>query len=138
QHGVCDSSAGQKSASGGHAMGTNQIALRPSMRRGALMVTAATAAMLCAHIGPVRAADDPPAKLDTEQSSNAALLKKLQAMEERIKSLEGQIKQKSAAAAVPSPKASVVAAAARDPQAPTAAAPTARPQDKSGKPDKLY
>jgi hypothetical protein len=121
-------------------MGTNQIALRPSMRRGALMVTVATVAMLCAHIGPARAADDPPAQpnASAEQSSNAALLKKLQAMEERIKSLEGQIKQKSAASAAPSPKASVVAAAARDPQAPTAAAPAARPQDKSDKPDKLY
>jgi hypothetical protein len=121
-------------------MGTNQIALRPSMRRGALMVTVATAAMLCAHIGLVRAADDPPAQpsAPAEQSSNAALLKKLQAMEERIKSLEGQIKQKSAATPARSPQASVVAAAARDPQAPTAAARAARLQDKPSKPDKLY
>ena len=56
-----------------------------------------------------------------EQTSNDALLKKLQAMEQRIKSLEGQIKQK-AAPVRPGPQASAaVASAARPP----------------GKPDKL-
>lgn len=115
----------------------NQIASRPSIGRGALTVTVVTAAMLCAHVGPARAADDSPAKPNApaEQTPNEALLKKLQLMEERIKSLEGQIKQKAAAAAARGPQTSTVTASAPGPQASTAAAPAARPP---GKPDKLY
>src|ERR1700682_158913 len=115
----------------------NQIGSRPSIGRGALTVTVATAAMLCAHVGPPRAADDSPAKPNApaEQTPNEALLKKLQLMEERIKSLEGQIKQKAAAAAARGPQTTTVTASAPGPQASTAAAPAARPP---GKPDKLY
>ena len=102
----------------------DQIASRQARGRGALKLTVAAASILCAHAGAARAAEDsaPKPNAPVEQSSNDALLKKLQAMEQRIKSLEGQIKQKAAPSSAPGPQASAAAASA------------ARPP---GKPDKL-
>lgn len=92
------------------------------------MATAAAVAMLCGPVGAARAGDDAAAKPDApaDQTSNEALLKKLQTMEQRIKSLEGQIKQKGAATSAAAPQAS------------TAAASDAKPSGKPGKSGKLY
>ncbi len=67
------------------------------MRARMLKSFAAAAALWAASAGAVIAEDGPPATA-VDRTSSEALMKKLQAMEQRIKALEAQLKQKQAAA----------------------------------------
>jgi hypothetical protein len=84
--------------------------------RGAALLLA-TASLLALGTGAARAGDEPPSSRPSEAVSNEALLKKLEAMERRIRMLEGQLKQASATAPAPAAKRSAnppaAAAAAR-------------------------
>src|SRR5207237_8161945 len=78
----------------------------------------AAVSMLTASAGTATAADDGSSKSPTpvEQSSNEALMKKLQAMEQRIKMLETQLKQKQAARPVDAAKPAAPAVVSTDPK----------------------
>jgi hypothetical protein len=67
------------------------------MRARMLKSFAAAAALWAAGGGAVIAEDGPPATA-VDRTSSESLMKKLQAMEQRIKALEAQLKQKQAAA----------------------------------------
>ena len=89
-----------------------------------LVISLAALSLLLATGGPV-AAEDTAAKAAPAQNSNEELLKKLELMEKRIQTLEGQLKQKQAsapAAGAPTPAATP---AAGDPSAPGATKPAA-------------
>src|ERR1043166_7891332 len=79
-------------------------------RRYTLKSFTAAAAILAATAGATMAAEGSPPepRASTEQSSSEALAKKLLAMEERIRKLEAQLKQKQAAAPTWSPNPSPV------------------------------
>ncbi len=73
--------------------------------RGAAMLLATTSAVALGA-GAAHAGDGPAAAPQAEAASNAALLKKLDAMERRIRMLEGQLKQASTTAPAPAAKRS--------------------------------
>jgi hypothetical protein len=84
----------------------------------------AAVSLLAIDVGSAQAAEDQPAK---QPISNEALLKKLDAMEQRIKMLEGELKRRPPAQGTPAPSRT---AAPRGPYAETAAAPATAPGDK--------
>lgn len=77
----------------------NQCARSSSMRHRILPTLLATVSILSASGSLVLAAGDEPSKpAQVADTSNEALMKKLQAMEQRMKTLERQLKKKQAAA----------------------------------------
>src|SRR5580704_16496861 len=112
---------------------------RRGARRHVPAMLLATVATLCAGAG--LAAENPSDAPPTAQPSNEELIRRLQAMEQRIKTLEGQLKQKSApvmaatppVSAAPGAKpvvpatAATAATAAADAVQPPSVAPKAKP-----------
>ncbi len=92
--------------------------LRALRRQRALATGMAAVSMLTASARAAAAADDGSSKSPTpvEQSSNEALMKKLQAMEQRIKVLEGQRKQKQPTGAGGPAKPAASVAVSNDPK----------------------
>src|SRR6266700_297082 len=94
--------------------------LRVLRRQRTLATGMAAVSMLTASAGAAAAAaaDDGSSKSPTpvEQSSNEALMKKLQAMEQRIKVLEGQRKQKQPTGAGGPAKPAASVAVSNDPK----------------------
>jgi hypothetical protein len=76
----------------------------------------ATTSVLALGAGAAHAGDGPAPARQAEAASNELLLKKLEAMEQRIRTLEGQLKRANAAPASPAP------ARTASPQAPAARA----------------
>jgi hypothetical protein len=70
--------------------------------RGAAMLLATTS-VLALGAGAAHAGDGPAPARQAEAASNELLLKKLEAMEQRIRTLEGQLKRANAAPASPAP-----------------------------------
>jgi len=107
------------------------VGLIPSSpHRRALRTLLAAASMLGASEGAALAAGDEPPRPTVGDSTNAALMKKLEAMEQRIKILEGQLKQKHTASpptAKPSSTSAVLANA-------STATPAAQPAAVGGSP----
>src|SRR5262249_18288770 len=102
-----------------------------SSSAGSLSICFAATSLILISAWPGRAADDTAEKPQpAQQASNEELLKKLDAMEKRIRMLEGQLKRKDASATptATSPPASASPAGTSptaNPAAPGAATPTA-------------
>jgi hypothetical protein len=109
------------------------MSIRKALCSGAspLRICFAATSLILISAWPARGADEATAKPPSAQASNEELLKKLEAMEKRIRMLEGQLKRKEASASPPtgSPPASAPAAAASPPASPSPAAapPSAEP-----------
>jgi hypothetical protein len=106
------------------------VPARPAWLRGAAMLLATTS-LLALGAGAACAGDEPAPAHPAAAASNEALLKKLDAMERRIRMLEGQLKQASTTAPAPAAKRSTnpPAAAARTQSGPYAEA-TPPPESK--------
>ena len=111
------------------------MSIRKARNSGAsqLSICVAATSLLLISAWPARGADEATEKPQPAQASNEELLKKLDAMEKRIRMLEGQLKRKEASASAPagpppaSSPASAAAPASADPAAPTAPAAPATP-----------
>jgi len=99
----------------------------PGLNRSTATVATLLAAvsLLAIDVGSAQAAEDQPAK---QQISNEALLKKLDAMEQRIKMLESELKRRPPAPATAAPSRTP---APRGPYADAVPAPTAAAADKA-------
>ena len=99
-------------------------------RAGATLLAASS--LLALGAGAAHALDDQPSAGQSAPATNEVLLKKLEAMERRIRTLEGQLRQKNApaptsvaTAAAPAGPYAQAAAPANAPTAPASAAPAA-------------
>jgi hypothetical protein len=105
------------------------MSIRNALNSGAspLSICFAATSLILISAWPARGADETAAKPPPAQASNEELLKKLDAMEKRIRMLEGQLKRNEASTSAPgaTPAASAAPPASADPTAPSPAAPAA-------------